>query len=213
MNTIEQVGRMLVPGRLTLAARRVPAADYVKRTGCRTVLMLRVPDAEQELAWGLHQTYGPEPESAAEQPKALDFHTALSGRNPTGSQQRARSKVERGFGLDDLIDWIVASRCFALPLEQRESAISGRISLGRARNKDLFLRSQNISKLHAWFEYDASGKLLLADAGSKNGTKVAGVQLTPREPVPVAHGVELKFGPLEGMVCSLEQFWEVASVV
>lgn len=212
MNTIEQVGRMLMPGRLTMAARRLPAAEYKKRSNCRSVLMLRVPEEEQELAWGLHQTYGAEADSAgAEQPKVLDFHTALSGRS--ASRELPRGSLARGFGLDDLIDWIAASRCFGLPLEQRESAISGRISLGRARNKDLFLRSQNISKLHAWFEYDAAGKLLLADAGSKNGTKVGGVQLTPREPVPVKDGVELKFGPLEGTVCSLEQFWEVASVL
>lgn len=85
--------------------------------------------------------------------------------------------------------------------------------LDRSRAQQGSLRSQNISKLHAWFEYDPSGKLLVADAGSKNGTQVGGERLAPREPVPVANGTEIRFGPLEAMVCSLEQFWEVASLV
>jgi hypothetical protein len=204
-----RVGRMLLPGRLTAAARRVPAADYSARSGCSTVLLLRVPDEEQELAWGLNQTYGVEAELAAEQPKVLDFHTAFAGAG-TGTSLRAGA---RGFGHDDLIGWIAAARCFALPLVPREGAFSGRISIGRAVNKDLSLRSQNISKLHAWFEYDPAGKLLIADAGSKNGTKVGGVRLTPRQPVPIASGTEIRFGPLEAMICPIEQFWEVASML
>jgi hypothetical protein len=207
---------MLLPGRLTAAARRVAAADFKQRTGCRTVLILRVPDDEQELAWGLNQLYGGEPDVVAEQPKVLDFHTAIvgvGGGAGGGAAGSASRTGVRGFGLEDLMSWIAAARCFALPLEQREGAFSGRISLGRARNKDLSLRSQNISKLHAWFEYDPAGKLMVADAGSKNGTKLGGVRLVAREPVPVANGTEIRFGPLEAMVCSVEQFWEVASVV
>ena len=218
MSSMAQVGRMLLPGRLITAARRVAAADFKQRTGCRSVLLLRVPDDEQELVWGLSQIYGAEAEVAGEQPKVLDFHTAIAGVSGGGAASAGVSAGvvrtgARGFGLEDLMKWIGAARCFAIPLEQREGAFTGRISLGRARNKDLSLRSQNISKLHAWFEYDAAGKLLVADAGSKNGTKVGGVRLVAREPVPVANGTEIRFGPLEAMVCSVEQFWEVASVV
>jgi hypothetical protein len=220
MSLISQVGRMLLPGRLTTAARRVAAADFKQKTGCRTVLLLRVPDEEQELAWGLNQVYGGEPDVAGEQPKVLDFHTAIAGVGVGGAGRQAMAAASsaartgvRGFGLEDLMGWIAAARCFAIALEQREGAFSGRISLGRARNKDLSLRSQNISKLHAWFEYDAAGTLMVADAGSKNGTKVGGVRLVAREMVPIAYGTEIRFGPIEAMVCSLEQFWEVASVV
>ena len=218
MTLISQVGRMLLPGRLTATARRIAAAEFKQRTGCRTVLLVRIPDDEQELAWGLSQSYGGEPDVAVEQPKVLDFHTAIAGVGVGGGGGGrggggAAATGVRGFGLEDLMGWIAAARCFAIPLEQREGAFSGRISLGRARNKDLSLRSQNISKLHAWFEYDAAGKLMVADAGSKNGTKVGGVRLVAREPVPVANGTEIRFGPLEAMVCSVEQFWEVASVV
>ena len=223
MSTIAQVSRMLLPGRLTAAARKIAAADFKQRSGCRTVLVLRVPDDEQELIWGLNQVYGAEAaDVVTEQPKVLDFHTAIAGasgggaaaaRSGSSAQISAVRTGVRGFGLEDLMSWISVARCFAIALEQREGAFTGRISLGRARNKDLSLRSQNISKLHAWFEYDPAGKLLVADAGSKNGTKVGGVRLQPREPVPVANGTEVRFGPLEAMVCSLEQFWEVASVV
>ena len=223
MSSIAQVSRMLLPGRLTAAARRTAATDFKQRTGCKTVLVLRVPDEEQELMWGLNQVYGGEASDVVADPKVLDVHTAIAAAGGGGGASVARSGSSaqisavrtgvRGFGLEDLMSWIAAARCFAIPLEQREGAFTGRISLGRARNKDLSLRSQNISKLHAWFEYDAAGKLLVADAGSKNGTKVGGVRLQPREPVPVAHGTEIRFGPLEAMVCSLEQFWEVASVV
>lgn len=219
MNSFARIGRMLLPSRLTAAARHVPVSDFVQRTGCRSVLLLRVPDDEQELAWGLNQTYGASHESVAEPPKVLDFHTAIisgggvGGGSARGELGRAARSGALGFGLEDLASWIATARCFPLSLEQRPGAFTGRISLGRARNKDLSLRSQNISKLHAWFEYDATGKLLVADAGSKNGTKVGGVRLVPREPVAVANGAELRFGPLEAMICSVEQFWEIASVV
>ena len=206
---------MLLPGRLVAAARRVAAADFTERTGCRAVLLLRVPDGEQELAFGLNQMYGAEPDAPADDPKVLDFHTAIVGvgSGVHGLERGATRGGRRRFDTDDLMDWIAAARCFAIPIAQREDAFGGRISLGRARNKDISLRSQNISKLHAWFEYDPSGRLLVADAGSKNGTKVAGARLAPRTPVPVENGTPIHFGPLEAMVCSIEEFWEVASIL
>jgi hypothetical protein len=201
---------MLIPGRLTLAVRRLSPSQFIQRTGCRSVLMLRVPDDEQELAWGLNQDYGEGDDLVSDQPKVLDFHTAIAGSQATYRRRGGPVGAEApGFELDDLANWISAARCFAIPLEQ----FSGRILVGRARNKHLSLRSQNISKLHAWFEYDPAGRLLLADAGSKNGTSVDGVRIAPRQPVAVKHGVELRFGPLEATLCSVEQFWEIASLV
>ena len=211
MSSIAQVRHMLLPSRLTVAVRRVPATAFMQHNGCRTVLLLRVPADEQELTWGLNQIYGPEADVVAEPPKVFDFHTALAGA-ALGRGDAGRSGV-RSFGHEELMSWIAVARCFAIAMEQREGAFSGRLSLGRARNKDLSLRSQNISKFHAWFEYDAAGKLLVADAGSKNGTKVGGVPLVAREPVPVASGTDVRFGPLEATVCTVDQFWEVAGML
>lgn len=211
MSSMTEAGRMLMPGRLSAAARRWPVRQFVERSGCKTVLLVRVPDTEQQLAFGLSQVYGADEDDAGDQPQVLEFNTALVTVGRDAAEPR-RGNV-RHFDTADLTKWIARARCFALPLEQRGSAISGRISLGRALNKDLTLRSQNISKLHAWFEYDPHGTLMVADAGSKNGTKVAGVRLAPRQPVSVPAGAELSFGPIEATVCPIEHFWDVASVL
>ena len=66
---------------------------------------------------------------------------------------------------------------FAVPVRKRDDSdalFMGRISIGRARNKDIVLRHSSVSKFHAWFEADDSENLHLCDAGSTNLTHVNG---------------------------------------
>jgi len=97
---------------------------------------------------------------------------------------------------------------FALPLRKRAGdAYADRISVGRARNKDVVLREESVSKFHAWFEMDEAGRFYLADAGSANGTRVAGRLLPPRELSPVAMGALIEFGAVRAALCPSEVFW------
>jgi pSer/pThr/pTyr-binding forkhead associated (FHA) protein len=97
---------------------------------------------------------------------------------------------------------------FALQLRKRAGdAYADRISVGRARNKDVVLREESVSKFHAWFEMDEEGRFYLADAGSANGTRVAGRLLVPRELSPVAMGAVIEFGGVRATLCPGELLW------
>ncbi|MEO1171191.1 MAG: FHA domain-containing protein [Myxococcota bacterium] len=69
-----------------------------------------------------------------------------------------------------------------------------RISIGRARNNDIVLLDNSVSKLHGHFVSAGAGSLALVDAGSRNGTKVGSERLKPSEPWVVASGDTVTFG-------------------
>src|SRR5256885_3825594 len=91
---------------------------------------------------------------------------------------------------------------FAVPLRKRSNADTAymeRISIGRALNKDIVLRHASVSKFHGWFEVDEMGGLHVADAGSKNSTRVNGKQLAPRELTRVGPGGAIRFGSVQAI--------------
>jgi pSer/pThr/pTyr-binding forkhead associated (FHA) protein len=59
-----------------------------------------------------------------------------------------------------------------------------------------------VSKFHGWFEVDEMGGLHVADAGSKNSTRVNGKQLNPRELTRVGPGDSIRFGSVEALLCA-----------
>lgn len=69
-----------------------------------------------------------------------------------------------------------------------------RISVGRARNNDIVILDNSVSKLHGHFVEAGAGELALVDAGSRNGTKVGSERLKPSEPRVVTSGDVLTFG-------------------
>ncbi len=75
-----------------------------------------------------------------------------------------------------------------------------RISVGRARNCDVVLRDESVSKLHAHFLADeqAGGRIhwSLVDLRSGNGTRVNGKRLNADQPQPVVSDDVLQFGSL-----------------
>jgi hypothetical protein len=88
---------------------------------------------------------------------------------------------------DDEGGWIIA------PVRKREGgAFPDRIGVGRARNCDVVLRFPSISKLHAQI-LDREPRMIL-DLDSANGTKVEGVALVPRRPVPLPLGARIELG-------------------
>ncbi len=82
------------------------------------------------------------------------------------------------------------------------------ITVGRTANNDLVIPDVSISKVHAIFTQSARG-LELADAGSKNGTWVAGALLPARgAAVPVKEGDRLRFGRIEFTVVDASACWD-----
>jgi hypothetical protein len=69
-----------------------------------------------------------------------------------------------------------------------------RISVGRARNCDLVLRSASVSKLHAHFRVRRNGRLEIIDLDSQNGTFVNGVRVASNMSEAVQSGDEISFG-------------------
>jgi hypothetical protein len=95
--------------------------------------------------------------------------------------------VEEDEAPDDQGGWII------VPVRKRDGgAFPDRIGVGRARNCDVVLRFPSISKLHA--QILVGEPRMILDLDSANGTKVEGIALLPRTPVPLALGARIELG-------------------
>ncbi len=120
--------------------------------------------------------------------------------------QAARPPEETGAASDSQSDL-----CFLLPVSaSMQRADSPRITLGRSRSREILLQHRSISQLHAWFHFDASGRMFLTDADSKNKTFLNGERVLS-EPVQVAAGAALRFGAVRATVCEPAAIWGVLS--
>jgi hypothetical protein len=82
------------------------------------------------------------------------------------------------------------------PLVKRgDSPFSERISIGRAPNVDVVIRSPFVSKLHAHFVLRPdNADPTLTDLGSENGTFINNTRLAPRTSATTANGDIVTFG-------------------
>ncbi|MGI9034539.1 MAG: FHA domain-containing protein [Pyrinomonadaceae bacterium] len=72
-----------------------------------------------------------------------------------------------------------------------------RLSVGRTRENDLTIGDQSVSKIHAALFVNAENKLLVADAGSTNGTYLNGERIAYGRAVVVGDGDKIKFGSVD----------------
>jgi hypothetical protein len=105
---------------------------------------------------------------------------------PFMTHRRATSPV---FHLAELRDTV------AVPLEKSDrNVFAVMVTVGRASNNDIVLGASSVSKFHGYFT-----KIGLSwryhDAGSTNGSKVAGRTLPSRGMAEVGDGCEIAFGP------------------
>jgi hypothetical protein len=80
------------------------------------------------------------------------------------------------------------------PLERRGRHSFPVVTVGRAKQNDVVLDVEGISKIHATFAQDADGAWSITDTGSKNGTLLDGQLLEARASRPVGDGSEIVFG-------------------
>lgn len=71
-----------------------------------------------------------------------------------------------------------------------------RISVGRARNNDIVIPDNSVSKLHAYFICKDDGAVEITDAGSRNGTRHQGQALHGEKPVALSSGDQIIFGAI-----------------
>ncbi len=83
------------------------------------------------------------------------------------------------------------------PLSKKAGApFPDMITIGRTPNNDIVLRDATVSRLHAFFR-QREQLWIVADAGSKNGSRLDGAQLEPRKERPVTSGQRVRIGDLE----------------
>ena len=81
------------------------------------------------------------------------------------------------------------------PITKRKGgAFAERIGIGRARSVDVCVFLAKMSKYHAYVT-ETDGSFAITDAGSKNGTKVDGELLEPKEQRPLTDRAKVEFGP------------------
>jgi hypothetical protein len=99
-----------------------------------------------------------------------------------------------------------AERAIYLAIMDREkrALVKGdRFDVGREESAAIVLAHPRVSKLHAHFRY-AGGILTLADAGSKNGTRLNGMPLAAHDEVPVDLGDTIEFGAVTTTIWGID---------
>jgi FHA domain len=194
----------LRPRRLIDNACSLDLIEFLARYGDSQLLLVRIPDGDTELELGLDAAA---PNTGSVRPGPFPFHTGLQ------TPPRAwRSESERARREDPGALWLLLEKhaYFVVPVRKRadsDALFMGRISIGRARNKDIVLRHSTISKFHAWFEADDAENLHVFDAGSTNLTHVNGQPIEARARTAIEPGDAIRFGAVETLVCSPAAFW------
>ncbi len=174
-------------------------------------LLVRLDDPTGELQAGLAMMSAASPGSRAARSDGLGFYTVQQSQSSKMGGPPPPLRPPLNIGL--LKRRILASPHFIVELQKREktSTFAKRVSVGRARNQDVVLRQSSVSKSHAWFEAGENGVLMVADAGSKNGTRVRGELLVARAPVQVEEGDLIEFGTVQATFCGPDTLWRLVN--
>jgi hypothetical protein len=189
----------LGPRRLVEDALALDLMSFLARHGEAHLLLVRVPEGDTELELGLSVDA---PSAAAGKPEPIPFRTAHQDL-PNAEKVRREDPAALWRLLEKHPHYAVRVRKRA----DSDALFMGRISIGRARNKDIVLRHSSISKFHAWFEVDESENLHVSDAGSTNLTHLNGKPLEARARTAVDLGDNLRFGSIETVICSPGTLW------
>lgn len=82
-----------------------------------------------------------------------------------------------------------------------------RISIGRARNNDVVLSDNSVSKLHCHYTWETGGKNFLTDTGSRNGTFISTIRLEANVRTSVKIGDSVTFGLVQTTFISSHQLF------
>ena len=83
------------------------------------------------------------------------------------------------------------------------------ISIGRAPTCDIFLPDTSVSKVHAHFLREPSGKWVIRDAESTNGTFVNGVRAVADSKVQLSFGATVRLAHCEGRFLDADHLFDL----
>ena len=72
-----------------------------------------------------------------------------------------------------------------------------RLSIGRTKDNDIALDHTSVSKMHASLLLNSSGKLVVADTGSTNGTYLNDERIAYGKAIEIFEGDRIKFGAID----------------
>jgi len=96
----------------------------------------------------------------------------------------------------------------AVAVRKRQDVFPEMITIGRTGNNDVVIPDATISKFHAYFRIKPDG-LELVDAGSRNGTRVMGRVISPKQGVDVSVGTRVRFGSIDLTLRDAGDTWDV----
>ncbi|MEZ4402086.1 MAG: FHA domain-containing protein [Kofleriaceae bacterium] len=133
-------------------------------------------------------------------------------------QEDLDADSDAGRGGDDDVETLVAPvlgqrrgpRAIEVyPLAKKPGAsFADMITIGRTPNNDVVLRDVTVSRFHAYFR-QRGARWLVADAGSRNGSAVAGGPLEARREREVDSGTPVRIGDLELVFYGAEALFDV----
>jgi hypothetical protein len=208
---VTAIPKQLSPEEVVTMAMTQPLGDFLAAFGESSFLLVKLDDPTGELEAGLAALKTSQASRAQTNLNVLGFHTVVADVSevPRGAAAASAKDDASGVSVSELRRRLAQARHFAITLDKRvhDGTYVDRISVGRARNKDIVLRHPSVSKFHAWFERDPQGNWCVADAGSKNGTRANATEMQPRDLVKIQQGDVLRFGSVEAMVCSSDTLW------
>lgn len=92
-------------------------------------------------------------------------------------------------------------------IRKRQPVFPEMITVGRTANNDVVIPDATVSKFHAYFRTTEKG-LELVDAASRNGTKVMGRVLSPKQPIDVSLGTRVRFGSIDLVLRDAGETWD-----
>ena len=191
------VERNLLPLALVKRARALTLKELVRELDV-PLLLVKLDDPDGEMA---HFLSGMTTGNGSRVEPGMSFHTASTDRR---APRRASVPPPASFAPEQILVRVVRAVHFVVPLGKRADAarvFSERVTLGRARNSDVVLRHESVSKFHAWFARDEKNAYFVSDASSHNGTWRNGVALAGGETARLASGDLLRFGNVEATYC------------
>jgi hypothetical protein len=191
------VERNLLPFALVQRARGASLGELVRELDV-PLLLVKLDDPDSELAQSLA---GMSAGGGVRVDPGMSFHTASTDRRAV---RRASVPPPASFAPEQILVRVIRSMHFVVPVGKRADAarvFSERVTIGRARNSDVVLRHESVSKFHAWFARDEQNAYFVQDASSHNGTWRNGVVLQGGETARLASGDLLRFGNVEATYC------------